>query len=143
MTFTELSLRILVIFFVLLVLTRIVGRKEISQLTFFNFVSAIAIGTIAGTIVLNQNISIREGVIALSGWAAITFIMGFIDIKSKSARKLIEGQPVIVIKNGQVMEDSLRKVRLDINALNTMLRQKNAFSIADVEYAIFETNGKL
>jgi uncharacterized membrane protein YcaP (DUF421 family) len=119
------------------------GRKEIAQLTVFNFVSGITIGTIGGSLVTNQNLSIWEDIFALSGWAAITLIMGFIDIKLKSARKLIEGQPVIVIKNGQVMEDSLRKVRLDINALNTMLRQKNAFSIADVEYAIFETNGKL
>jgi uncharacterized membrane protein YcaP (DUF421 family) len=143
MSFTELSLRILVTFFVLLVLTRIMGRKEIAQLTFFNFVSGIAIGNIGGSLVINQNLSIREGVIALAGWTAITVIMGFIDIKSKASRKLIEGQPIIVVKNGQVMEDALRKARLDINALNAMLRQKNAFSVADVEYAIFETSGKL
>jgi uncharacterized membrane protein YcaP (DUF421 family) len=143
MSFTELSLRVLVTFFVLLILTRIMGRKEIAQLTFFNFVSAISIGTIAGALVSNENFSIREGTFALAGWAAITVIMGVLDIKSKKARLLVEGQPVIVIKNGQIMEDAMRKVRLDINSLNTMLRQNKVFSVTDVEYAIFETNGKL
>jgi uncharacterized membrane protein YcaP (DUF421 family) len=112
-------------------------------MTFFNFVSGITIGTIGGTVVLNPNLSIIDGLYALAGWSLITVIMGFIDLKSKTARQLIEGQPIIVVKDGQIMEDQLRKTRLDVNTLNAMLRQKNAFSIADVEYAIFETNGKL
>ncbi len=69
--------------------------------------------------------------------------MGFIDIKSKNARKLTTGDPLIVIKNGKIMEDSLRSARLDIDSLNALLRQKNVFAIADVDYAIFETSGKL
>ncbi|QOR67862.1 DUF421 domain-containing protein [Cytobacillus suaedae] len=143
MELTELFLRIAIGFLTLLVLARIMGRKEIAQMTFFNFVSAIAIGSITGALVTNSNFSIRNGILALVGWAIFTVAMGFIDIKSKKARVLIEGQPLIVVKDGQIMEDTLRKVRLDVDALNAMLRQQNVYTLADVEYAIFETNGKL
>ncbi|MCT2535742.1 DUF421 domain-containing protein [Aquibacillus koreensis] len=143
MELSELLLRIGLSFFVLLGLTRVMGRKELSQLTFFNFVSGIAIGSIAANLVVSQNLSIRNGIIALAGWSALTIVMGLIDIKSKKARKFIEGEPLILIKNGQIMESALRKARLDIDALNAILREKNAFSIADVDYAIFETDGKL
>ncbi|MFE8702788.1 DUF421 domain-containing protein [Cytobacillus sp. FJAT-54145] len=139
----ELITRLVLSFIVLLALTRIMGRKEISQMTFFNLVSAISIGTIGGSLVINNELSIRNGVIALVGWAAITIIVGFIDINSKKFRKVIEGDPLIVIKNGQIMEKALRRTRLDVDALNAMLREKNTFSIKDVEYAIFETDGRL
>lgn len=139
----DLLTRIGVFFLVLLILTRLMGRKEISQMTFFNFVSAMSIGTIAGSVVISPNISIRTGVIALAGWSVITIALGFIDIKSKKARRLIEGGPTIVIKDGMIMEKALRKTQLDIDALKAMLREKNVFSLTDVAYAIFETDGKL
>ncbi|WP_227939861.1 YetF domain-containing protein [Alkalihalobacillus deserti] len=143
MTISNLLLRIVIAFITLLVLTRIMGRKELSEMTFINFVSGITIGAMTANLVINSNVSIRNGVLALVGWSAITIFMGYIDIKSKKARNLLEGQPRIFIKNGQIMEDQLRKERLDIDALKALLRQKNIFSISDVEYAIFEIDGKL
>ncbi|MFD1361040.1 YetF domain-containing protein [Lentibacillus salinarum] len=140
---SELLLRIVISFILLFLLARIMGRKEISQMTFFNFVSAIAIGSLSANFALSPDLNIRNGILAITGWAVFTLIMGFIDIKSKKARKLTVGEPLIVIKNGQIMEDSLRSARLDIDSLNALLRQKNVFSIADVDYAIFETSGKL
>ncbi|MDL4840460.1 DUF421 domain-containing protein [Aquibacillus rhizosphaerae] len=143
MGLNELIIRIGLSFVVLLVLTRIMGRKELSQMTFFNFVSGIAIGSIGANLVVSQNLSIRNGIIALAGWSILTVVMGLVDIKSKAARKVIAGEPLILIKDGQIMEGALRKARLDIDALNAILREKNTFSVADVDYAIFETDGKL
>jgi uncharacterized membrane protein YcaP (DUF421 family) len=143
MNITELSIRILLAFLVLFTLARIMGRKEISQLTFFNFVSAISVGTIGGAIVTDSTFSIRNGVFALVGWSILTIAMGLLDIKSKQARKLIEGEPVILMKKGMIMEDQLRKQRLDIDELRAMLRKKDVFSLEEVEYAIFETDGTL
>lgn len=139
----ELIVRISLGFIVLFILARIMGRKEISQMTFFNFVSAIAIGSIAANLAVNQNLSIQNGVFALAGWTAFTLVMDLIDIKSKKARKVTTGDPITVIKEGKIVERALKKSRLDIDALKTMLRQKNIFSLADVDYAIFETNGNL
>ncbi|WP_425549035.1 DUF421 domain-containing protein [Amphibacillus indicireducens] len=112
-------------------------------MTFFNFVSAITIGSIAANLAISSNLSVQNGVIALVGWTVFTLLMGYLDIKSKKARKITTGEPIIIIKEGNVMENSLRSTRLDMDALMTMLRQQNIFAIKDVEYAIFETNGKL
>ncbi|WML50119.1 DUF421 domain-containing protein [Neobacillus sp. PS3-34] len=135
--------RLLLSFVVLMLLTRLMGRKEISQLTFFNFVSAIAIGTIGASLAIDPSLSIRNGIIALVAWTLFTIATGMLDMKSKTARSIVEGQPVTVIKNGKIMEEELYKARLDMNALRTLLRKKNVFSLSDVNYAIFETDGTL
>lgn len=143
MSISELVIRIVIAFLTLLILTRIMGRKELSQITFFNFISGIAIGTIGASLAIDSTLSIQNGLIALLVWSALTIAMAIADIKSKKARIAIEGQPLILIKKGQIMESTLQKARLDIDTLNALLRQKNVFSLADVDYAIFETNGKL
>jgi uncharacterized membrane protein YcaP (DUF421 family) len=119
------------------------GRKEISQMTFFNWTSAIGIGSITANLAVNQNLSVRNGVIALIVWTLFTLLMDMVDIKSKRGRKVTTGDPIIVVRNGQIMEGALKNSRLDIDALLAMLRQKNAFSLTDVDYAILETNGQL
>lgn len=139
----ELLLRIAVGFIVLFSMARWTGRKEISQMTFFNLVSAIAFGSIAAALVVNPSVSIPNGIIALLGWAAFTVFTDFIHIKSKKARKLLMGDPIIVIKKGKIMEDAMRQTRLDTDSLQALLRQQSIFSLSDVEYAIFETDGKL
>lgn len=143
MELTELILRLILSFFTLFILARIMGRKEISQLTFFNFVSAISIGSIAANLAINANMSIRNGIIALIAWTIFTLLLAFIDIKFKKARKATTGEPIIVIKEGKIMEDALRKTQLDLDSLRLLLRQKGVFSISEVNYAVFETNGSV
>ncbi|WP_096271153.1 YetF domain-containing protein [Paucisalibacillus globulus] len=143
MELSELIFRIAISFLVLFTVARILGRKEISQMTFFNFISAISIGSIAANLVANSNLSIQNGIIALVGWGVFTILMDMIDIKSKALRKVVTGDPTIIIKEGKIVHKALRSSRLDLDSLTAMLRQKNIFSIADVDYAIFETDGKL
>lgn len=139
----ELILRIAIGFIVLLSMARWTGRKEISQMTFFNLVSAIAFGSIAAALVINPSVSIINGIIALLGWAAFKVLTDQIHLKSKKARKLLMGVPVIVIKKGEILEDALKQTRLDTDSLQARLREKSIFSLSDVDYAIFETDGKL
>lgn len=80
MSITELISRLAIAFFTLFVLTRIIGRKEISQLTYFNFVSAISIGTLGATFAIDSSLSIRNGLIALVSWSLFTVILGFLNI---------------------------------------------------------------
>lgn len=143
MEITELITRIVIAFLVLFITTRIIGRKEISQMTFFNFVSAIAIGSITANLAVNSQLSITHGLIAIVGWGILTFLIASIDLKSKNARRITSGEPIIVIKEGKIMEQALRSTRLNIDTLSSMLRQQSIFSIQEVEYAIFETSGKL
>ncbi|WP_420977072.1 YetF domain-containing protein [Bacillus vallismortis] len=143
MPIPQLIIRLIIAFITLLVLTRLMGRKEIAQLTFFNFVSAISIGTIGASLAIDSTLSIRNGFIALFAWSAFTIIVGFLDIKFPAIRYAVEGQPVILIRKGKIMDKQLRSVRLDLDALQTLLRKKNIFSLADADYAIFETDGSL
>ncbi|TYS08633.1 DUF421 domain-containing protein [Bacillus subtilis] len=143
MPIPQLIIRLIIAFITLLVLTRLMGRKEIAQLTFFNFVSAISIGTIGASLAIDSTLSIRNGLIALFAWTVFTIIVGFLDIKFPAIRYAVEGQPVILIRKGKIIDKQLRSVRLDLDALQTLLRKKNIFSLADVDYAIFETDGSL
>ncbi len=143
MTIPELILRLTIAFVTLIALTRLMGRKEISQMTFFNFVSAISIGTLGASLAIDPSLSITNGLIALIAWSAFTILMSILDLKSQKFRVAIEGEPRILVKKGKIMEEELRKVRLDMDALNALLRKKNIFSLSDVDYAIFETDGTL
>ncbi|WP_226666363.1 DUF421 domain-containing protein [Metabacillus litoralis] len=143
MTTLELGVRVLIAFLTILIVTRIVGRKDISQMTFFNFVSAIALGSLAANLAVSSSLSIQNGILAIIGWGLVTIALGFLDIKSKKARLLLEGEPIIVIKDGQIMENKLRKLRMDTDELQSLLRKKNVFSLKEVDYAIMEFDGKL
>ncbi|TXC92961.1 DUF421 domain-containing protein [Metabacillus litoralis] len=143
MSTLDLGIRVLVAFLTLLIVTRIIGRKEISQMTFFNFISAIALGSLGANVAVNSNLSLLNGILSIVGWGLITIVIGLVDIKSKKARVMIEGEPIIVIKNGQIMEQKLRQLRMDTEELISMVRKKNVFSLKDVDYAIMEVDGQL
>ncbi|TFB24323.1 DUF421 domain-containing protein [Filobacillus milosensis] len=143
MNISELVIRLAIAFITLLTLTRMMGRKEISQMTFFNFVSGISIGTLGATLAIDSSLSVSHGILALVIWSLFTILIGYIDLKSKKIRYVVEGQPRILIKKGKIMENELKRVRLDIDALLNLLRKKNVFAISDVDYAIFETDGSL
>jgi uncharacterized membrane protein YcaP (DUF421 family) len=141
--YLEVSFRIICSFFVLLVLTRIMGKTEIGKLNVFTFITAITIGNITASVTTENSLEIDKGIFGIFGWAVLTILMGYISIKSKTARRLITGEPTIVIRQGKIMEEALKKARLDFDTLQGMLRQQSVFSLKDVEYAIFEVNGSL
>ncbi|SFP67905.1 Uncharacterized membrane protein YcaP, DUF421 family [Salibacterium halotolerans] len=143
LSITELLLRLVCAFFALLILTRIMGRKEMRQLTFFNFISGIAIGSIAANLIASDTFSLLNGMTALVVWSALTILFGLVDLHSRKARHLMEGNPILLIHQGEIMEDGLRRVRLDVEALKGMLRQKNAFAVSEVAFAVLETDGSL
>lgn len=130
-------------FLVLLILTRLLGKKQMSQMTFFHYVTGITIGSIAANIVSTDNQSILDEIIALILWCALTALLAYATLKSAKLRLLIDGQPEILIKNGILQKKSLKTTRISIEDLTIMLREQNIFSITEVDYAILEPNGKL
>lgn len=130
-------------YFLTLFLTRILGRKLISQMTFFDFVVGVVIGSAvvnAATVPQNQSLS---GFITLIGVSMLTLIIDFAHIKSFFIQKLFGSEPVVVIENGKINNENMEKIRLTIEELMMKLRQKNAFTISNVEYAIMEIDGNL
>lgn len=130
-------------FIILLILTRLMGRKQLSQLTFFNYITGITLGSIAANITIGNNISFLNGLTSLVWWSFLTILVGYLGLKLPRGRIVTDGQPVIVIQQGKILEDELKKLRLNMDDLRMLLREKNVFSTSDVEHAVFETNGKL
>ncbi|OPX90049.1 MAG: hypothetical protein A4E53_01264 [Pelotomaculum sp. PtaB.Bin104] len=132
----------LIVFVLLISLARIIGYKLLSQLTFFDFVVTITIGTIAATFITSE----LKGFYVLLSPVVLTMavvLTGYLTVKSAPARKLIQGNPVIIIQNGKIMEDNMRKARYHLDQLLMQLRTKNVFDLSEVEFAILEPNGEL
>ena len=130
-------------FAVLLTLTRMLGKKQLSQLTVFTYITGIALGSMAAEMVLQKDVRIIEGVTAMVLWSVLVFLIEWISLKSAAARVLMDGEPSIVIKKGLILEKTLKKQRLNIDDLTMQLRLNQVFSVTDVEYAILEPNGAI
>lgn len=143
MTVLDIMIRTLVSFFALLFLTRMMGKKQMSQLTFFNYVTGITIGSVTGMLTLDRRIPYMDGLVAVVGWSLLTIMAAWFSLKSPRARIWIDGEPTILIKDGQVLEKALAGLRLNMDDLSMLLRNKNIFSLDEVETAVLEPNGHL
>lgn len=141
--YMDILFRSILFVFFLFFMTKVVGKKQISQLTFFEYVSGITIGSIAGEVIMGLEKNYLHGAFAILIFGAVTFITDYFSLKSKTFRDLVEGKGTVIIKDGKLLEDNLKKEKYTIDNLNTLLRQQNVFKIADVEFAVLEPQGKL
>ena len=130
-------------FVLLLILTRILGKKQMSQMTFFNYVTGITIGSLAANIITFDDETIWHEVVGLIWWCFLTALLAYITLKSSMLRKVIDGKPSILIKNGVIQKNELKSTRINIEELTMMFREQSIFSIKDIDYAILEQNGQL
>jgi uncharacterized membrane protein YcaP (DUF421 family) len=139
----EVVIRTLVAVIVLFFLTKMLGKRQVSQLSVFEYITGITIGSITAYVSLDLDNNWYLGVIALAVWILVSIGMEFLQIKSKIMRDLIDGTPRILIKNGKIMEDNMKKERITTNELMMQLRKKNIFLVADVEFAVMEPSGDI
>lgn len=143
MNFIEVIGRVIISFSVLLLMTRIMGKKQVSQLTYFNYITGITIGAVAASITIDRSIDMSDGFVSMVCWSLLTVLVSYINLKSPKARILLDGQPTIVIKNGKILEKTLAGLRLNMDDLSMLLREKNIFSTQEVDYAVLEPDGQL
>jgi uncharacterized membrane protein YcaP (DUF421 family) len=139
----EIILRTLFAVFALFLMTKLLGKRQISQLSFFEYITGITIGSLAAYISLDMEAEWYLGVISLAVWVLVSVGIEFLQLKSKIARNLIDGKGTILIKEGKVLEDNLKKERLSSEDLLEQLRKRNVFKAADVEFAVMETSGEV
>lgn len=130
-------------FIVLLVLTRLIGKRSNSQLTFFDYVTGASIGTMGAIMAVSLNVNIWGAFAALLTFIVLMILNGYLSLESRPLRKLLQGEAVVVIQNGKILEGNLGLLRYSIDDITTLLREKGYFNISDVEYAIIETDGRL
>ncbi|HET7658248.1 MAG TPA: DUF421 domain-containing protein [Bacillales bacterium] len=136
-------LKTLIGFSIMLILTRILGKKQISQMNFFTYITGITLGNIAAGLIIGKDVSIVVGLTGLLLWAFLAILVEYASLKSSKARVLLDGEPSIVIKNGVIQRNVMSQARLNMDDLSMMLRSQNVFSIREVDYAILEPNGAL
>lgn len=127
----------------LFAITKIGGKKQLAELSFFEYVSGITIGSIAGEVIMGLEGNLFHGVLAVIIFGGFTYLVDVISIKSKGFRDAVEGKATVFIKDGKVLEENMKKEKITIDELNSMLRQKNVFKTADVEFAVLEPKGDL
>lgn len=136
-------LRTIILFFLTLVILRIIGKVNLAKITPFKFVSYIVIAIIAASISLGLIANIAFGLMVLAVWVLLFFAIDYLSIKSKWIHDFINGRETILMKDGKVMEENLMEVRYTGEELLRELRSKNAFNLADVEFAVMESTGEV
>ncbi len=139
----QLIIKTIITFFILFIYTRLLGKKQMSQLTYFNYITGLVIGTITASTIFQTDYSFYQGMMVLTLWCLLTAIIGILTFKIQGLKSLINGNPTIVVKNGKLLKKALSKERLTLEDLKLMLREQKIFTIREIDYAILEHNGKL
>lgn len=138
-----LLLRITLFYFVTLASMRLMGKREIGKLSIFDLVISIMIAEVSATALMDHEITIGGGLLIIGTLVMLQIGMSWLTLKSISLRNLVDGQPTLLIANGKIRDDEMRRTRYSLSDLMTQLREKDVASVSDVEFAILETTGKL
>lgn len=139
----KLTLQLILGLFSLLIITKILGKTQISQVTPFHFISALVLGELLGNVVYDKDVNIFIFLYAVFLWTFLIYIIEIITQKFRCTRNFFQGDGSILIKNGQIDFDQLKKEKIDISELMSLLRGRDVFSVREVKYAILEPNGTL
>src|SRR5690625_3493981 len=127
----------------LFILTKILGKTQISQLTAFDFIAAIVLGELVGNALFDKKAGLLDIGYVIFLWGAILYIIEVVSQKFKGSRFVLEGKPSLIIHKGDIIYEEMRKNKIDLDELRHLLRMKDVFAIQEVEYAVLETDGLL
>ena len=136
-------IRSIFLYIIVLIVMRLMGKREIGQLQPFELAISIMIADLASTPMADAGIPLTNGIIPILALLVMHLIISILNIKSIKARAILCGKPAILIYRGKIDEKMLRKERFTVNELEERLRGNNIVNIGDVEYAILETSGQI
>ncbi|HLR07765.1 MAG TPA: DUF421 domain-containing protein [Bacillota bacterium] len=134
-------LKALALLIALFFMTRWLGKKQLTQLNVFEYISGIVLGGIVAINTIDQKANIVYGLLAMFVWFIVPFGVEYFSLKSKRFRDFVQGKSTVLIKDGKIMEDNLKKEKFTTDDLLESLRNKDIFKAADVEFAILEPSG--
>lgn len=139
----QVIIRSLISLTVLFFVTKLIGRKQVSELSLFDYTIGISIGNFAAESTMNFEMPFIYGLVAVVTFGLVAYLVSIITMKSILLRRFLIGSPIVVIENGKILERSMKKLRIDINDLLEQIRSAGYFDLSTVEYALMEPNGKL
>ncbi|GGA46735.1 DUF421 domain-containing protein [Psychrobacillus lasiicapitis] len=139
----NITIELIVGFFLLFLIVKFVGKKIIKQISPFTFIAAIVLGELLGNGLYHNDVGLFYIIYTMALWSILLFIVEFLGQKFLAIRGIFEGKPSALIKNGVVDREQLKKNRMNLNQLQSLLRQSETFSIREVAYCYLEANGSL
>lgn len=136
-------LRSIILYIFVLIVMRLMGKREIGQLQPFELAISVMIADLVSMPMSDIGIPISNGIIPILGLLLMHLVISILNMKSIKAREIMCGKPRILIYRGKIDEKALKKERVTVNELQERLRGNNVVNIGDVEYAILETNGQV
>lgn len=133
----------ILIYVLALILSKLIGIKIISQMNFFDFITGVSVGSMIAKIIINKDHVVFSGIIALITFSLLTIATSYLNLKSYTARRIINAKTLILIENGRIIDKNIKKLKITINELMMKLREKDVFNLEDVQFAIMESNGQL
>lgn len=124
-------------------ISKLMGKKQISQLSFFDYIVGITIGSIAAQMAFDDSLHYYETLLAITVYGLCDLSISIATNKSIKMRRFFVGTPTVLIYNGKIIEENMMSAKYDINDLLSECRYNGYFNVCDVKYAIFETNGRL
>ena len=135
--------RSLISLITLFLITKLIGKKQVSQLSLFDYVIGISIGNFAAEMIINLESNEIYGILAVVIFGLIAYLVSLLTMKSIRLRRFLTSTPTILIQDGNIVKEGLKEVRFDLNDLLEVLRCKGYFDISQVEYALMEANGEV
>ena len=132
-----------VAFIFLFIISKLLGKKQIAQLEFIDYTVGISLGSIAAEMATNTEVPFYYFLIAMTIFFLLAILVALLGRKNTFLKRLLKGKPSTLIYEGKIQYDQLKKCKIDVNDLLSMLREKDYFDIADVAYAVFEPSGEL
>lgn len=136
-------LRVILAVMLLLLATKFLTKRSLANLTYFDHVAGALLGTISGNLAFNLKIGILNFILSIACTTLILMLFSYLSLKYKSLRKILAGEPTILIRNGKILESVMGKLNYSFDYLVQQLRQENVFDINKVEFAILEPSGEL
>ena len=139
----DLVLRTIFVFVLILVVTRAVGRRELSSMEPIDLILLVVIGDLVQSGVTQSDNSLTGTTVVIVTMALLVVVTAWLGFRFRRLRPILEGEPIVVVVDGRVLEDNLRRQRMTVEELGAEARQAQIGSLEDVRYAVLESNGKV
>ena len=140
--FISVTIRAILSLITLFLITKMLGKKQVSQLSLFDYVIGISIGNFAAEMTINLESNEINGIWAVVIFGVFAYFVSIITMKSIMLRRFFMGTPTVIVQDGKILEKNLRKVKFDINDMLEEVRGAGYFDLSQVKYAVMEANGK-
>ncbi len=136
-------IRAVVIYLWLHFVTKLMGQREIGSLNVFDFIVVITIGSIAAAPLASSTDDVIGPFVSIGTLGVLNILIAYLSLKNAKFRRVVQDEPIVLVQNGQILEDTMRSTRFNLDDLLTEIRKNNIPNLADVEFAILESNGRV